>query len=134
MVKGSCHCKKVEFEIAEEELSVRYCYCETCRKLSGGDYSSVARVDSCKFNITQGKESLISYESRPGKNRYYCPNCFSPIYVTTNNELSFLRVRLGLIDGEPKVTVTGHMWVSEKPNWCLIKDELPIYEYEYTGK
>ena len=134
MIKGSCHCKKIEFEIAEEDLSVRYCYCETCRKLSGADYSSVARVDRTKFNIIKGENDLNVYESRPGKNRYYCASCFSPIYVVTDDELSFLRVRLGLLDGSPKVTVTGHMWVSEKPEWRQINDGLPIYENEYTGK
>lgn len=132
MIKGSCHCKKVEFEINEQELSVRYCYCETCRKLSGADYSSVARVNRGKFNITQGEKSLVVYESRPGKQRYYCESCFSPVYVTTNTEPSFLRVRLGLLNGEPKVMVTGHMWVSEKPSWRTVEDTLPVYTHEYT--
>jgi len=133
MIKGSCHCKNIAFEINTNKLNVRYCYCETCRKLSGADYSSVARVGRDRFKIVRGEASLLSYESRPGKFRYYCPKCFSPIYVITDNETSFLRVRLGLLDGNPQVEVTGHMWVSEKPAWRRIEDELPIYEFEYTG-
>ena len=113
MIAGSCHCKSVVFEIQADELSVRYCYCITCRKLSGADYSSVARVDREKFQVVKGERDLFVYESRPGKLRYYCPRCVSPVYVTTKEEGSFLRVRLGLLDGSPKVTVTGHMWVSE---------------------
>lgn len=133
MISGTCHCKSVAFEIDQESLSVRYCYCETCRKLSGADYSSVARVPRERFRITRGDENLLCYESRPGKNRFYCGKCFSPIYVITNNETTFLRVRLGLLDGELKVNVTGHMWVSEKPAWRTIEDDLPIYTHEYTG-
>lgn len=134
MISGSCHCKGVEFEIQQNELTVRYCYCTTCRKLSGADYSSVARVDRSSFGITKGAEALASYESRPGKLRYYCSKCFSPIYVTTDDEPSFLRVRLGLLDDCPEVKVTGHMWVSEKPVWRTIEDGLPIFMYGYSGK
>lgn len=133
MIKGSCHCKSILFDINENQLSVRYCYCETCRKLSGANYSAAARVDREKFQVTQGADQLLTYESLPGKLRYYCPTCFAPIYVTTNNESSFLRVRVGLLDNAPTVHVTGHMWVSEKPDSCVINDTLPIYSHEYTG-
>jgi len=54
--------------------------------------------------------------------------------VTTDNEKSFLRIRLGLLDSETKVTVTGHMWVSEKPSWKAIDDGLPVYLHDYTGE
>lgn len=133
MIKGSCHYNAVEFQIAKDTLSVRYCYCRTCRKLSGADYSCVARVDRSLFEVTKGSGSLVAYESRPGKARYYCKTCFAPIFVVTNNEQRFLRVRLGLLDDKPNVVVTGHMWVSEKPRWCTINDGLPTYLHEYTG-
>src|SRR5690606_1474562 len=96
VITGSCHCQEVTFQIQQNALTVRYCYCTTCRKLSGADYSAVARVTRDSFRITEGEDSLTVYESRPGKLRYSCCKCFSPIYVTTDNELSFLRVRLGL--------------------------------------
>lgn len=133
MITGSCHCGNVEFSIQEDELSVRYCYCITCRKLSGADYSSVARVPRASFSLTQGAGSLLTYESMPGKLRYYCSHCFSPIYVTVDHQPSFLRIRLGLLDGSPKVEVAGHMWVSEKPDWRTIDDGRPVYMYGHTG-
>ncbi|WP_317930696.1 GFA family protein [Halioxenophilus sp. WMMB6] len=141
MIHGSCHCQQIKFEITVQALTVRYCYCQTCRKLSAADYSVVAHVDCDQFALTRGAGHLLSYESRPGKWRYYCDHCFAPIYVVTNNEPDFLRVRMGLLDshsdglpnGKLPVAVTGHMWVSEKPAWRSIDDGLPVYLYEYTG-
>jgi hypothetical protein len=133
MIFGTCHCKSIAFAIDENKLSVRYCYCETCRKLSGADYSSVARVARERFHLTKGQDKLLCYESRPGKHGFYCNTCFSPIYVVTDNETTFLRVRLGLLDRQPEVEVTGHMWVSEKPTWRTIEDKLPVYLDEYLG-
>lgn len=133
MITGSCYCQSVAVAIVLDELSVRYCYCQTCRKLSGADYSCVARVARSKFSITRGQSVLQAYESRPGKERFYCGLCHSPVYVITDNEPSFLRLRLGILNGQPKVRVTGHMWVSEKPPWRSIEDDLPVYPFEYTG-
>ena len=127
LITGSCHCKSVCFSIDRPRLSVRRCYCETCRKLSGSDYSSVARIARDKFTVTSGAEQLTSYESRPGKQRFHCAKCYSPIYVITKNETDFLRVRTGLLDGGPQVEVTGHMWVCEKPPWVAIEDDKPIH-------
>ncbi len=38
-----------------------------------------------------------------------------------------LRIRLGLLDDQPKVEVKGHMWVREKPQWRTLENSLPIY-------
>jgi hypothetical protein len=68
------------------------CYCETCRNLSGGAYSIVARVSSNEFNIVEGNEFLHPYESSPCKMRYHCSNCSSPIFVTVKSKPEFVRV------------------------------------------
>lgn len=128
MESGSCHCGKVVFEINGSLSDVNYCYCETCRKLSGGAYSVVTRVSSDKFNVIRGNELLHTYESSPGKERYYCNVCCSPIYVTVKSQPEFVRIRLGVLDFEPKVNIVGHIWVSEKPKWYSINDLLPQYQ------
>ena len=125
MLNGSCHCGKVVFEINDSLSDVNKCYCKTCRKLSGGAYSVVARVSSNAFKIIKGDEFLHTYESSPGKVRYYCNDCCSPIFVTVKSQPEFVRIRLGVLDFEPKVNIVGHIWVSEKPDWHYINDSLP---------
>jgi hypothetical protein len=133
MTTGSCHCKSVAFEVDESLLRVRYCYCETCRKLSGAAFSVVAKVSVNNFRITKGRDALVRYESRPGKSRYYCASCYSPVYVAVESDVTSVRIRLGLLDDSPNVEVTAHVWVSEKPAWHEINDDLPRYQNEYTG-
>jgi len=133
MISGTCHCQSIQFQVDRPQLNVRRCYCDTCRKLSGADYSSVARVARDKFQICAGAEHLVSYQSRPGKQRFYCRRCYSPIYVVTDKEPDFLRIRTGLLDGKANVVVSGHMWVAEKPTWVVIDDGLAIYRGDYDG-
>lgn len=131
MTTGSCHCKNVSFEVDEPTLSVNYCYCETCRKLSGAAFSVVAKIPRSSFKITKGQNALTVYESMPGKFRHYCSSCFAPVYVEVEAEPSLVRIRLGLLDGSPRVDVTSHVWVSEKPQWHDINDDLPRYTHGY---
>ncbi len=122
---GSCHCGSVVFKVPEELGDVRYCYCQTCRKLNGSAFSAVAMIPSEEFELLQGAESIGIYESTPGKQRHHCTKCFAPLYVQLKSDTSSVRLRLGLMNFEPKVTLRGHIWVSEKPEWYTILDDLP---------
>ena len=35
-LRGSCLCGGVAFEVAEPPATLRWCHCESCKKLSGG--------------------------------------------------------------------------------------------------
>lgn len=55
------------------------------------------------LEIIKDDKSLHCYESSPGKVRYYCKNCCSPIFVTVQSQPKFARICLGVLDFEPKV-------------------------------
>ena len=125
MNTGSCHCGAVEYQVPQHLGDVKFCYCQTCRKLNGTAFSSVALVDAKDFKLLKGESSMSRYESSPGKFRYHCANCFAPIYVQLAAKPEAYRIRLGLLNFEPSVNITGHIWVSEKPVWYVIQDDLP---------
>lgn len=132
VIKGSCHCGSVSFDVGGQLGDVRFCYCVTCRKLSGALFSVVANVPGNRFSLCKGGDALAVYESMPGKLRYYCSSCFSPVFVKVNSEPDRVRIRLGLLDSEPEVNITAHMWTSEKPAWYEISDGLPQFSHEFT--
>lgn len=128
MNTGSCHCGEIEFEVPKELGDVRLCYCETCRKLSGSAFSAVAFVKSSEFKILKGQSKLVHYESSKGKFRYYCSKCHSPICVKLESKPETLRIRLGVLNFDPDVNISAHIWVKEKPKWYVITDDLPKHE------
>lgn len=125
---GSCHCGKVVFEIPENLGDVRFCYCQTCRKLNGSAFSSVAMVPASEFKILKGETELVTYESTKGKHRYYCKTCHAPMFVKLESKPDEVRIRLGVLDFAPQVNLKGHIWVKEKPEWYVIKDDLPQHQ------
>lgn len=125
MNTGSCHCGAVQYRVPESLGEVKYCHCQTCRKLTGTAFSSVALVSADDFELLKGESELRAYESTAGKFRYHCRHCFAPIFVRLESRPEQVRIRLGLLDFSPQVNVTGHIWVSEKAAWYSITDDLP---------
>lgn len=126
MISGSCLCGRVKYEITGEVGDIVHCHCETCRKAHGSAFSSVAAVKDCDFKLS-GQASLNSYESSPGKVRYFCACCGTQIYAKREGA-EHLILRLGSLDTDPKSKETNHIWVSQKASWYSIINDLPEYQ------
>ena len=123
MITSSCLCGKVSYEISGEVGDIVHCHCVTCRKAHGAAFSSVAAVKDCDF-ILSGQEWLSSYESSPGKVRYFCSSCGTQIYAK-RERTEHLILRLGSLDTDLASKEKNHIWVSQKANWYSITNNLP---------
>jgi hypothetical protein len=79
------------------------------------------------FRLTHGRELLRTYESSPGKERCFCERCGSPIYSKRASLPNVVRLRIGLLDGDPPTQISAHFYTASKPNWWTIHDSLPQY-------
>ncbi len=80
MLKGSCLCGGVRYEIDGEITRIGLCHCSMCRKASGTAFAANAPVSQEHFHIVTGEDLLRSYASSEAKQRWFCSNCGSPIY------------------------------------------------------
>lgn len=126
-LSGRCLCGGVRFEIHGPLGPLVYCHCESCRRANGTAFGANANVRARYWKWLAGRETIREYESSPGKMRSFCPTCGSPIYSRRVDDPEMLRVRLGLLDGEPGRRCLAHMFVAEKAPWYEIADDLPQY-------
>ncbi|GAA6153595.1 GFA family protein [Pseudoteredinibacter isoporae] len=124
MAGGSCLCRKVQYQILTELIEVTHCHCVTCRKAHASAFSSVAMIDVDEFSL-MGEEHLSSYESSPGKHRYFCSSCGSQIYAKRDNK-HYIVLRLGTLDEPIDNREKEHIWVSEKAHWYSLERSLPM--------
>jgi hypothetical protein len=115
MIKGSCLCGGVKFEI-NEARSLTYCDCRNCRKLSGAHVASYVHVDADKFRFVAGEELVQTFESAPESFRNFCRVCSSTLpgkapYLAT------VSIRAGLFDDDPDVRPMLHVFVRSKISW-----------------
>jgi hypothetical protein len=126
MLKGSCACGRVRYEIHGELLGpVTYCHCWRCRKHSGSSFGTTAGIRAGDLRFVLGEELLSSWESSPGFHRYFAGCCGSPIYKRNDAAPGILGFRLGTLDSDPARTGGVHFMVGSKVPWLEIKDGLP---------
>ncbi len=129
MLRGSCACGRIRYEISGELIGpVTYCHCWRCRKHSGSSFGTTAGLSVTDLRITAGLELLSNWESSPGIRRYFASCCGSPIYKSDVSEPDAYGFRLGTLDVDPGQTVTQHYMVESKAPWVEICDELQQLE------
>ena len=125
---GSCLCGAVQYELTAELGSIDVCYCQMCRKASGGPLATNAPVRSAAFHLIAGTELLCAHESSPGEKRHFCGRCGSPIYSALAARPEVVRVRVGTINEPLSVRPAASYYTGSKCNWWEILDTLPRHE------
>jgi hypothetical protein len=127
MLRGSCLCGGVGYEISGPLSYPLNCHCSMCRKAHGAAFRSRARVKADDFRWTQGAELVTYYESSPGNHRGFCRVCGSPLLSRFDHDPRFYGLPLGALDDDPGIKPGFHVFVAYKAPWYDITDELPQF-------
>lgn len=131
MLRGSCLCGGVRYEVRGALGHVTHCHCSMCRKAHGAAFGTYARVNASDFVLLSGKDDIVSYRSSPDVSRTFCRHCGATLqFVRTSRPESFA-LALGTLDDDPGVRAAHHIFVASKAEWFEIADGLPQYA-EYT--
>jgi len=122
MASGSCLCGKVQFNIGGNLSDMSHCHCSVCRKIHGSLFATHFRASELEF--TAGIDSIVKNVSPSGFNRSFCGSCGS-VLPDTNNEGESYYVPAGLLDDDPGVRPSKHIFVESKAEQYEIHDDLP---------
>jgi hypothetical protein len=90
MIKGSCLCGGVKFEIRGSKGPFELCHCNRCRKATGSAFAAGLRVRSEDLRLVQGQELIKTFEApiidaRPPYTNRFCGRCGSPVPVPSGD-------------------------------------------------
>ena len=128
MYLGKCLCGEVQIKIDGNISDIIHCHCSLCRKNSGTAYATNGFINTAEFTITAGRGSLSAFSFKPGRHRYFCKNCGSPVYSANTDDPSRLRIRLGILDSDISERPISHNFVTSKGNWEDLDAKLPRYD------
>ena len=134
MYTGKCLCGDVEVQVGGEISDIIHCHCSLCRKNSGTAFATNGFINAADFKIVKGSERLSAYSFKPGRNRYFCSKCGSPIYSANEQDPTRYRIRLGLLDSDIEQRPISHNFVSSKANWEDLDADLPRYDAFEPGR
>lgn len=128
MLKGSCLCNAIQYEIEGELGPTMICHCSKCRKANGSAYAINAAVKTDQFHFIKGQELVSEFESSPGVFRSFCKQCGSPLLSRRPSQPDIVRLRIGTLDTPVDVKPLAHIFVGSKASWDEIHDDIPQYD------
>jgi hypothetical protein len=127
VVRGSCLCDAVRFEVDPPFLRASHCHCSRCRKHSGANGCMQARVRRAQFRLLRGAESIRVYGRGEGAVKAFCVRCGSSLFGGDWPEGDEVSIRLGAFDDDPGIRPQFHLYVDSRAPWDEIRDDLPRY-------
>src|SRR5262249_44388977 len=128
MLRGSCLCGEVKYEIDGSLRNVVNCHCSMCRKAHGAAFRTRATVRVAAFHFKTGEALLTFYESSPGEHRSFCRVCGAKVITKYDRHPESYGFALGTLDTDPEVKPSRHVFTRFKAPWHDITDGLPQVE------
>jgi hypothetical protein len=127
MIRGSCLCGAVTYEVEALSGPIVHCHCRTCQKAHGAAFATTARVRREDFHWTRGEATLGAFESTPGKLRHFCTRCGSQLLSEWVDQPMVI-LRIAGVDEGLSAPPAAHIWVSHQAAWDLGRDDLPRFQ------
>jgi hypothetical protein len=130
MIRGSCLCGGVRFEIERAAGTFELCHCTRCRKVSGSAYLTWLAVRREDFRFLQGADLITTYEcpvseSPPAYDASFCSRCGSQVPNPSKIAEPVFEIPAGALDDDPLIRPDKHIYVEFKAPWDRIADDLP---------
>ncbi|WP_105189251.1 GFA family protein [Pseudoalteromonas sp. T1lg48] len=120
MIKGSCCCKAVQFELSETPDMLGMCHCSRCRKVGA---SALALIKANTLSITAGRNHIATYKATAEHkyDRCFCSLCGTALGEMLSSSASF-PINAHCIDSDIAMENAFHEFVADKPTWFKIGD------------
>ncbi|KDQ52658.1 hypothetical protein JAAARDRAFT_39927 [Jaapia argillacea MUCL 33604] len=114
--RGSCLCRRVQYELTGSPFHVTICHCENCRKTTGSAFMSNALFEAHQVRFVSDSNEIRVYpdsatSSGSTLDRSFCGTCGSPVMVSSANHPNLAIMPAGCIDD-------GHDWVPTREYFC----------------
>jgi len=103
---GGCLCGKVRITASGAPTRVGLCHCLDCRKHHGALFHASA--------IFPESAVTVEGEARSYAGRHFCPQCGSPIFSRSGDEIE---VHLGTLDAPDQFVPTYELWTERRESW-----------------
>ncbi len=132
MIRGSCLCDAVAFEITGDLTPIQNCHATRCRKATGAAASPEMLARSEDLRWVRGQDRIQVYvapllEAPPAYRKAFCQVCGSPLPMPIEGT-PFTMVNAGVLDDDPGTREFRHAFVGQKASWHDITDGLPSFD------
>ena len=126
ILRGSCLCGAVGYELTQAPMWSHNCYCSRCRKATGGGFASNLFVPIEALRYSKGEDHLRSFKPSDAERftHTFCDICGSTLPYRQETRGRAV-VPMGSLDDDPGYGPRAHIFVKSKASWVAITDDLP---------
>lgn len=114
VLHGHCACARAEYAAHAVDLTATVCYCEICRRMSGGAGMAWLPIDAATFRASG---SLSAWRGADGLERRFCPQCGSAIMSLETPHAAVAHVAVGTLDNQAQIKGSRSVSVDCRPRW-----------------
>lgn len=129
-IEGGCACGSMRYTSEADPVMVVNCYCEDCRKSSGGSHSYNLVMPAGTVKVT-GK-TMATYVDRNGAsgqpfNRHFCSGCGAHFRSEGPGNPGIEMIKGGTLDNPGAFPPVAHIWCEQKPDWLQLPEGAPQF-------
>ena len=129
VVRGSCLCGDVAFELAGPPEVVQNCHCSRCRRGRSAAHATNAFFRREQLRWIRGEDRVEDF-ALPGAKRFgqaFCRRC-GGLVARVVASTGYVVVPCGSLEAFPGKQPRGHIFTGSKAPWYEITDGLPRWE------
>ncbi|WP_420404012.1 GFA family protein [Nisaea sp.] len=131
MLKGSCQCGAVRYEVDADPIDIYVCHCIECRKQSSSAFGISVIVPSDAVRIVEGRTKIWSRSTASGGEILclFCETCGSRISHADPSE-EVASIKGGSLASPVDLTGVKHIWTRSKLPGIAIPADSESFEQE----
>ena len=117
---AQCACGAIKFGFDADPTFIADCFCNDCRKSSGGAMATFFGVPKDDFTLFSGKPKSFHYvaESGKGLDRNFCPDCGARVFSSNLDSFpDLVFVTLGSLDQPERIVPKLEMFTKRRLKW-----------------
>lgn len=128
VLRGSCLCGRVAFEVTTPIRVVHNCHCSRCRRARAAAHTTNGFTDADGLRFLRGEEEVAFYKLPEAKffGQSFCRHCGSGM-PRSDPARGIAVIPFGALDDDPGQGAGRHIFVASKAPWYTIADDLPQF-------
>ena len=129
ILRGSCLCGAVKYEVAGEAKRFYHCHCSRCRKATGTGHASNLFLQPATLTWLIGQEHVRAFKV-PDAARFtnqFCGICGGRVPRQPEGIDSVL-IPAGSLDDEAPIRPQARIFTGSRASWSCSGDELAVHE------
>ena len=129
LLKGSCNCGHIQYEVLPPFKYQAACHCIQCQKHTQSAFSLVGGTTRDQFHLLRGelKKWTKTADSGTRHDCYFCPQCGNRIYHQNPLIPDIIRLKLGTLEDTSVIDPQIHVWTQHKQDWYELPGDVPAH-------